>query len=41
MDLHSAVTIAADASTLAEYTYSGTFVPVANFQNVPFDVRLV
>ena len=41
VDLHTAVTLAADASALAEHTYSGTFVPVANFQNVPFDVRLV
>lgn len=41
VDLHSEVTYAADASALAEYTYSGTFATEANFQEVPFDVRLV
>lgn len=41
VDLHSAVTYAANASTLVEYTYSGTFVPVTNFNEVPFDIRLV
>ena len=41
VDLHTEVTLAADASALAEHTYSGTFLPVANFGTVPFDVRLV
>jgi hypothetical protein len=41
VDLHAEVTYAANASALKEYTYSGTFLPVANFQDVPFDVRLV
>jgi len=41
VDLHSEVTYAADASTYKEYTYSGRFKPVANFNTVPFDVRLI
>jgi len=41
VDLHSEVTYAADASTYNEYTYSGRFKPVANFDAVPFDVRLI
>lgn len=41
VDLHSEVTYAADASAYKEYTYSGRFKPVANFNAVPFDVRLV
>ncbi len=40
VDLHSEVTYAADASTYKEYTYSGRFKPVANFNSVPFDIRL-
>ena len=41
VDLHSEVTYAADASTYNEYTYSGRFQPVADFNTVPFDIRLV
>jgi hypothetical protein len=41
VDLHSEVTYAADASAYKEYTYSGRFEPVANFNKLPFDVRLV
>jgi hypothetical protein len=41
VDLHPEVTYPADASTYKEYTYSGRFPPVANFNTVPFDVRLV
>ena len=41
VDLHSEVTYSADASAYKEYTYSGRFKPVANFNAVPFDVRLV
>ncbi len=41
VDLHTAVTYAADASAYKEYTYSGRFKPEANFNNVPFDIRLV
>lgn len=41
VDLHTEVTLAADASALAEHTYSGTFLPAANFEYVPFDIRLV
>ena len=40
VDLHGEVTYAADASAYQEYTYSGRFKPVANFNSVPFDVRL-
>ena len=40
VDLHGEVTYAADASVYEEYTYSGRFKPVANFNAVPFDVRL-
>ncbi len=40
VDLHGEVTYAADASTYQEYTYSGRFKPVANFNSVPFDIRL-
>ncbi len=40
VDLHSAVTYAADASAYKEYTYSGRFQPVADFGTVPFDIRL-
>jgi hypothetical protein len=40
VDLHSEVTYAADASNYKEYTYSGRFKPVANFNSVPFDLRL-
>ncbi len=41
VDLCDEVTYAADASTLKEYTYSGRFKPVANFNAVPFDARLI
>lgn len=40
VDLHDEVTYSADASAYKEYTYSGRFQPVANFNAVPFDVRL-
>lgn len=40
VDLHSEVTYAANASVYREYTYSGRFQPVANFNAVPFDIRL-
>jgi len=40
VDLHNEVTYSADASTYKEYTYSGRFKPVANFNAVPFDIRL-
>jgi hypothetical protein len=39
-DLHDAVTYAADASSLKEYSYSGRF-PVTTFNKVPFWLRLV
>ena len=35
-----AVTYAADASVAKEYTYSGRFLPVANFNEVPMYLRL-
>jgi hypothetical protein len=41
VDLHGEVTYPANASTYKEYTYSGRFKPVENFDKVPFDVRLV
>ncbi len=41
VDLHSEVTYEADASSYKEYTYSGRFQPVANFNTVPFNIRLV
>ena len=40
VDLHSEVTYPADASVYKEYTYSGRFQPVANFNTVPFEIRL-
>jgi hypothetical protein len=40
IDLHDEVTYSADASAYKEYTYSGRFKPVADFNSVPFDVRL-
>ncbi len=40
VDLHDEVTYSADASAYKEYTYSGRFQPVANFNAVPFDIRL-
>jgi len=41
VDLHDEVTYSADASAYKEYTYSGRFKPVANFNGVPFDVHLL
>jgi hypothetical protein len=41
VDLHAAVTYPANASTYREYTYSGRFSPTANFNKVPFEVRLM
>lgn len=40
VDLHTEVTYAADASGAKEYTYSGRWKLVANFNTVPFEVRL-
>ena len=40
VDLHDEATYSADASSYKEYTYSGCFKPVANFNDMPFDVRL-
>jgi hypothetical protein len=40
VDLHSEVTYAADASAYKEYTYSGRFKPVTDFNAIPFEVRL-
>ena len=41
VDLHSEVTYPASAAAYKEYTYSGRFKPVTNFNAIPFDVRLV
>jgi hypothetical protein len=41
VDLTPEVTYPADASAYREYTYSGRFAPVAGFDAVPFDLRLV
>ena len=41
VDLHAEVTYPANASTYKEYTYSGRFKPVADFNGIPFDIRLV
>ena len=40
VDLHDEVTYSADASSYEEYTYSGRFQPVTDFNAVPFDMRL-
>ncbi len=40
VDLHDEVTYSADASSYEEYTYSGRFQPVTNFDDMPFDIRL-
>ena len=40
VDLHSEVTYTANASAYREYTYSGRFQSAANFNGVPFDIRL-
>ena len=41
VDLHAEVTYAANASAYREYTMSGRFNPVAGFNAVPFDLRLL
>jgi hypothetical protein len=41
VDLHDEVTYSADASAYKEYTYSGRFKSEANFNSIPFEVRLV
>lgn len=41
VDLHDEVTYPADASAYKEYTYGGRFKPVASFNSIPFEVRLV
>ncbi|MFH0941727.1 MAG: hypothetical protein V1823_01715 [Chloroflexota bacterium] len=41
VDLHDEVTYAADASSYRGYTYSGRRGTAANFNTVPFEVRLV
>jgi len=41
VDLHDEVTYPANASSYRDYTYSGRFKPVANFNAIPFDIRLV
>ncbi len=40
VDLHPEVTYAANASAYREYTYSGRVQPVANFNSLPFNIRL-
>lgn len=41
IDLHSAVTKANIGTAYIEETRSGRFKPVANFNSIPFEVRLV
>ena len=41
VDLHSAVTETNIGTTYKSRTRSGYFTPEANFQNVPFEVRLI
>jgi len=41
VDLHVEVTYAANASAWKEYTMSGRFKPVAGFDSLPFDLRLL
>ncbi len=41
VDLHSAVTKTNIGTTYVEETRSGRFKPVANFNSIPFEVRLV
>ncbi|MBI4188623.1 MAG: hypothetical protein HY529_05400 [Chloroflexi bacterium] len=41
VDLHAEVTYPPNASTYREYTYSGRFKPVADFNAVPFDIQLL
>lgn len=41
VDLTDEVTYPADASEYKEYTYSGRFKPVTDFNTVPFNLRLL
>jgi hypothetical protein len=41
VDLHEEITYPADASAYKEYTCSGRFKPVVDFDRVPFEIRLV
>ena len=41
VDLHNEITYSADASVYKEYTCSGRFKPVADFNRVPFEIRLM
>lgn len=41
VDLTGEVTYPASASTYKEYTYSGRFKPIAGFDAMPFEVRMV
>ena len=41
VDLHSAVTKTDIGTTYVEETRSGRFLPVANFNSLPFEVRLI
>ena len=41
VDLHAEVTYTANASAWREYTMSGRFKPLAGFDALPFDLRLV
>lgn len=41
VDLHAEVTYPANASVYAEYTYSGRFELVANFNELPMELRAV
>ncbi len=41
VDLHAAVTETNIGTTYKSRTRSGYFIPEANFQNVPFEVRLI
>ena len=41
IDLTGEIEYPDDASEFKEYTYSGRFKPVADFDSIPFDVRLI
>ena len=41
VDLNDQVTYPADASSYQEYTYSGRYLPAADFDTVPFEIRLM
>jgi hypothetical protein len=41
VDLHNEITYSADASVYKEYTCSGRFKTVADFDRVPFEIRLM